>query len=521
MNPAIQLGPDVNTWPPALRERYLQRLNARRSAGLPSSALLKVYADPQHPTDVDRALSLLIETAKGFGVDEPTVRRYLASGYVPQPKQLEFHGAARACDAPGGPTQVGFGGARGPGKSRGAFAQAAVDDCQRVPGIKVLYLRKLGKGAKEQFEDLRRAALTRTPHTFTNSVLHFPNGSRLFLGHFKNESDIDQYLGIEYDLIVIEEATTLSLVKYRALRDSNRTSKQGFRPRIYLTTNPGGVGHGWFKQTFIVPARQNKEVDTRFIFGTVEDNVFNDPDYRKKLEENTGWRLRAYRFGDWDIAAGQFFSTWLRDAIVKPGLRIMPGSNVWCSLDYGFQHPTVCYLFSEYDGKKQVIDEHWRRQALVSENVSDIKNMLARHELKVTDLREFLAGPDVFAKRGNESGKTIADEYEDAGVKLKAANTDRINGAGYILSLLGNPLAEPKVEPQLEISDKCVRLIENIPAMQHDPHRPEDVLKVDIDEDGNGGDDPYDCARYGLNNESNRKDRYPEEGSESWGSQSY
>lgn len=31
MNPAIQLGPDVNTWPPALRERYLERLRARRS----------------------------------------------------------------------------------------------------------------------------------------------------------------------------------------------------------------------------------------------------------------------------------------------------------------------------------------------------------------------------------------------------------------------------------------------------------------------------------------------------------
>lgn len=34
--------------------------------------------------------------------------------------------------------------------------------------------------------------------------------------------------------------------------------------------------------------------------------------------------------------------------------------------------------------------------------------------------------------------------------------------------------------------------------MQHDPHRPEDVLKVDVDEDGNGGDDPYDTVRYGL-----------------------
>jgi phage terminase large subunit len=449
---------------------------------------------------IHAAALLLAQTAKDAGVPQGSLARFLQAGYVPQPKQLEFHAAARACDAADGPTQVGFGGARGPGKSHAVFAQAALDDCQRVPGLKVLYLRKIQKNAKEQFEDLRRSVLRGVPHQFTNSVLHFPNGSRLFLGHFKNESDIDQYLGIEYDLIVIEEATTLSLVKYRALRDSNRTSKQGFRPRIYSTTNPGGVGHAWFKETFIVPARQRKETDTRFIFGTVEDNVFNDPDYQKKLEENTGWRLQAYRYGDWDIAAGQYFSTWRHDAIVKQDVRIMPGADLWCSLDYGFQHPTVCYLFSEYDGKKQVIDEHWRRHALVPDNSSDIKRMLSRHGLKVENLRSFVAGGDVFATRGNESGKTIADEYADNGIKLSRANDDRVSGAAFVLKLLGRAKNkdEEAIEPQLEIAARCTKLIENIPTMQHDPHRPEDVLKVDIDEDGNGGDDPYDAVRYGL-----------------------
>lgn len=453
----------------------------------------------QSSNAIHAAALLLAQTAKEAGVPQDSLSRFLQAGYVPQPKQLDFHAAARSCDVDGGPTQVGFGGARGPGKSHAVFAQAALDDCQRVPGLKVLYLRKIQKNAKEQFEDLRRSVLKGVAHHFTNSVLHFPNGSRLFLGHFKNETDIDQYLGIEYDLIVIEEATTLSLVKYRALRDSNRTSKQGYRPRIYSTTNPGGVGHSWFKDTFIVPARQSKETDTRFIFGTVEDNVFNDVDYQKKLEENTGWRLRAYRYGDWDIAAGQYFSTWRHEAIVKKNLKIMPGSDVWCSLDYGFQHPTVCYLFSEYDGKKQIIDEHWRRHALASEHAQDIKNMLARHNLTIANLKSFVAGRDAFAERGNESGKTIADQYADNGIRLTKANDDRISGATFLLKLLGRPdEGQDYIAPQVEISDRCVRLIENIPSLQHDPHRPEDVLKVDIDEDGNGGDDPYDGARYGL-----------------------
>lgn len=414
--------------------------------------------------------------------------------------QLRVHAAARACDLPDGPTQIGIGGARGPGKSHAAFAQAALDDCQRIPGLKVLYLRKIQKNAKEQFEDLRRAVLSHTKHEFTNGVLHFDNGSRLFLGHFRNESDIDQYLGIEYDLIVIEELTTLSLLKYRALRDSNRTSKPGFRPRIYATFNPGGIGHAWVKALFIVPSRKKTETDTRFIFGTVEDNVFNDPDYKKKLEENTGWRLQAYRYGDWDIAAGQYFSNWRHTEIVKENLKIMPGSTVWCSLDYGFQHPTSVYLLSEYDGKIRFIDEHWMRKGLVSDNARSIKGMLDRHSVKLVDLKGFVAGHDVFAKRGNESEKTIADEYLDNGIKLTHANIDRINGAAFFLKLLGRPATETDAEiaPSVEISDRCTRLIECLPAMQHDPHRPEDVLKVDIDEDGNGGDDPYDAARYGV-----------------------
>lgn len=446
------------------------------------------------------AALLLAQTARDKGVTKGSLDRFLRGGYVPQPKQLEFHAAARECDVPDGPTQVGFGGARGPGKSHAVFAQAALDDCQRVAGLKVLFLRKIQKNAKEQFEDLRRAVLKGVPHSFTNSVLHFPNGSRLFLGHFKNETDIDQYLGIEYDLIVIEEATTLSLVKYRALRDSNRTSKQGFRPRMYLTTNPGGVGHGWFKATFIVPARKDQETDTRFVFGTVEDNKFNDPDYRKKLEENTGWRLEAYRYGNWDIAAGQYFSNWRYESVVREELKVMPGARVWCSLDYGFQHPTVCYLLSEYDGKKQVIDEHWRRHALASEHAVDIKRMLARHGLTVEGLSTFAASPDAFAQRGNESGKTIADQYADNGIRLTRANDDRVNGAAFLLKLLGREEAKdtPAIEPMIEISTRCEKLIENIPTLQHDPHRPEDVLKVDIDEDGNGGDDPYDSCRYGL-----------------------
>jgi len=69
-----------------------------------------------------------------------------------------------------------------------------------------------------------------------------------------------------------------------------------------------------------------------------------------------------------------------------------------------------------------------------------------------------------------------------------------VNGWAEILQRLGDRSAG--IAPTLFIHRRCARLIETLPALQHDPNRPEDVLKVDADEDGVGGDDAADCLRY-------------------------
>lgn len=440
------------------------------------------------------------DTARFLGVPRAQLENFFRAQYVPQPKQLRFHAACRLADLPEGPDQIGFGGARGPGKSHAVFAQIALDDCQRVPGLKVLYIRKVAKNAREQFEDLRRSVLGRTPHDYNRQgVISFANGSRIVIGHFRTEGDVDQYLGLEYDVIVIEEATTLSLAKYKTLRDSNRTSKPNWRPRIYASTNPGNVGHVWFKERFIVPARKKAEADTRFIFATVDDNRFVDSGYTKKLEDNTGWKLRAYRFGDWDIAAGQYFSTWNYDAhTCKP--RDVPAHwPMWAALDYGFTHPTAVILFTEFDGTTYVVAEHVEAKWLPSLHAEAIHAMLAKFGRAVDDLDSFVAGADVFAQKGDAGGKTIAEQYAERGITLTPAAMDRVSGWGECLNLLGDPLREKEPIPaRMKIFDTCSRLIETIPALQHNPNKPEDVLKWDVDDDGNGGDDAADAWRYGL-----------------------
>jgi hypothetical protein len=388
-----------------------------------------------------------------------------------------------------------MGGSRGGGKSFWLLAQMGGDDCQRVPGLKCLLLRKVGKANTEHFEDLRRQVFTGLPHEFSayRGLLTFANGSRIVAGHFQSEKDVDSYLGLEYDVIGIEEATTLSSRKHQDISTCCRTSKPHWRPRTYSTTNPGGVGHAWYRGRFILPFRDGKETETRFIPATVDDNRFNNPEYRRVLEGLSGWQKAAWLNGEWDIAAGQYFTTFRRDVHVMDQFDDSRAVEWFAALDYGFTHYTVVLLGClDGDGNLFVVDEHAARKWLPDRHAAAVKAMLARHGLGLDRLRRFVAGADVFSKQSD--GSTVAGQYARLGVALKAANMERVNGWAEILQRLGD--VEGGVVPRLFIHRRCARLIECLPSLQHDPNRPEDVLKVDADEEGIGGDDPADALRY-------------------------
>jgi len=420
--------------------------------------------------------------------------------YVAQPKQLQFHAAARECDRPGGPTQIGQGGARGGAKSHGVVCQIVFDDCYRAPGIKWLYLRSVGASARESFEDMLGKAMPGMMQYYVRarSALELPNGSRVLLGGFRNERDIDKYIGIEYDGVAIDDAHLVSKAKYDQIRGSQRTSRTDWRPRTYITFNPGGIGHAHLKALFVQPWRTKRETDTRFFFSLPEDNAFLNPEYLEYLEGLTGWLYQAWRKGDFDIAAGQFFTTWRQDIHVMPSFVPPHDWRFWLAMDYGFTHYNVVLLLTEdNDGKVYVVDEHAERKWLVPRHAQAVDAMLERWSLSRQRIWRFVAGADVFAKTGTTGG-TVADQWSQAGFKLKAANDDRINGAAEVLHRLGDLSGSVTVPPTLRIFDNCARLIECLPSLEHDPHRPEDVLKVDTDENGNGGDDCYDAARYGV-----------------------
>lgn len=444
-----------------------------------------------------------IRACKEAGCPEDQVENFIQNKIVLQQRQLLASSAARLCDQEDGPVEIGFGGARGGGKSHWALAQVGGDDCQRFPGIKCLWLRKVGKANTEQLEDLRKRVLASVQHQFIahKGIIKFTNTSQIIAGHYQNENDIDTYLGLEYDIIVIEEATTLSLRKKKDISTCLRSSK-GWRPRMYLTTNPGGIGHAWFKQRFIIPFRKREETETRFIPALATDNRFINPEYHRALDSLKGWQHSAWALGEWDLPMGQYFPNFREDIHVLDDIDDTLIREWSASMDYGFTHYTVVYLGgTDADGNFYVMDCHRERQKLPQWHAKGIKEMISRHrigtaqqtrKLQLADLTRFSVGADAFSRQPD--GTTIAQQYQKHGIKMTLAFTDRIQGWATIQEMLGDPSAGQK--PRLYIHRRCGALIESLPTMQHDPSRPEDVLKVDCDDEGFGGDDDPDGLRY-------------------------
>lgn len=456
------------------------------------------------------------QAKREVGITPDHAANFERYGVILQRKQMEFAVAARSCDDENGATEVGLGGARGPGKSFALITQAALDDCQRMAGLKVLYLRKTSKGAQEQLEDLMRNVLQHYPHkTVKRNRVDFANGSRIVLGGFKDDSEALKYQGIEFDVIIIEETTQLKEQTYKTLRLSARSSKMYgdkiWRTRTYNSTNPLGIGHQWYKKRFVDNERNaalaaqgmaNVEYDPRkkFIFSTVDDNVFVGTEYVENLDDLTGAEKRAYRYGDWNVSAGAYFEEWNEDRHVVAEFVAAPQYwRYFASMDYGFSHWNVVHLHAmDSDGVLYTFHEVCHRKHHPHEIAPDIHKALAHYGLNIYSLEMFVAGNDVFRRTGNAQ-ETVAESYGKHNITLSEADMSpgsRISGAHMIARLLGNEARG--IPPRWFVTRNCRKLIDTIPYLERDPNNSEDVHKVNADENGNGGDDAYDGARYGL-----------------------
>jgi len=442
-------------------------------------------------------LEKCIRTAKLAGVPSDQVSRFINAKYIPLPWQWQFHADARHADETNGPVDIGLGGARGPGKSHAVLSQAAIDDCKRVANLKGLFLRQTGLAAKESFDDLvSKVLFGHVPYTKTGSVLKVGDNGRIVLGGFKDQNDIDKYIGIEYDFIIVEELNQLTKDKYEKLRGSLRTSKPNWRPRMYTSFNPGGIGHEFVRSRYVIPQRENRERDTRFIGSNYRSNPHLNKEYIEYLEALTGDLGMAWREGDWDRFAGQVFSEFSYDRhTIKPFIPRV--GDTYMSIDWGYseksafaaylhkvvqmktedgQNFTRVITFKEWYGS-QVNPEDWAERIYNDCIVMGVKPNKAIVDGAMLDkLQDGSVG----------IGKTMMKKWKELNKDVEwcpmvAANKNRIGRVAVVHNWLSSPkyvdkLGREKSDlPYWLITQNCPNLIRTLPLLTYDEHRVDDV----------------------------------------------
>ena len=404
---------------------------------------------------------------------------------------------------------VGFGGARGGGKSYGIRMKAIIT-AMKHPGITMMIIRKTYPELRaNHIKPLTRLCKCGTPDAIAKyndgkKELDFVNGSTLLFGYCNSESDVDRYQGTEVDILFLDEATLLSEEQIKALTACVR-GVNGFPKRIYYTCNPGGRSHAYIKRLFVDRDYLSNEYpeDYSFIQSLVTDNkalMKADPEYVRQLEALPPQLRKAWLEGDWDAFVGQVFN--LKDDpkhykdrinthVIEP-FRIPMHWRIVMGMDWGYTKPfAFMWCAVDEDGRMYLIREYYgctdqpntgvqMEPAAVARAIRDIEasdeNLKGRHITRLGD-------PAIWGSQGTQSIGTL---FEEQRVYIEKADNDRFTGKMQF----HNRLAFDKDGmPMFYVFNTCKHTIRTIPTLIYDEKHEEDV-------DTTGEDHIYDALRY-------------------------
>ncbi len=380
---------------------------------------------------------------------------------IPSAKQKEFF-ASRA-------RYIAYGGARGGGKSW-ALRRKLVALSLRYPGIRCLIVRRsYGELRSNHVEPMLSEYRGLMSYSESEKSMIFKNGSAIMLGYCSCDRDTLRYQGQEYDIIAIDEATQLSEYQFGIFSASLR-GVNSFPKRIYLTCNPGGIGHAWVKRLFIDRSYKEGEnpCDYDFIQSLVYDNpslMKSDPEYVKRLETLPEKLRAAWLYGRWDIFEGQFFpefdeSFHVTCSIERTALRY------FIALDYGFDMLAALLIGYDGDGNLYVEKEVCKPSLTISEAAREISSLAFE-----TGAEYAVASPDLWNRRQDtgKSGFEIMSEVRGMPMLIRADNR-RVQGWRVLRNMLGE-----RERGYIKIHRGCTELIRSLPALLFDKNVPDDA----------------------------------------------
>lgn len=401
---------------------------------------------------------------------------------------------------------VAFGGARGGGKSW-AVRTKAVRLAARYPGIKIMIVRRTYPELRANHILPLRELLGGEPkirYTDINKEFTFPNGSMIMLRAAANEGDMDKYQGTEVDVLFLDEATQLTEGQYDRIKACVR-GVNDFPKRVYLTCNPGGVGHAWVKRLFIDRLYRETENPDDYVMyrSLVTDNkalMAKDPEYIKQLEALPPKLRKAWLEGDWDIYEGQFFEEFcagpsayeceqhgisperaMRERrwthVIEP-FEIPREWKIYRSFDFGFAKPFSCDWWAvDYDGRAYLFRQFYGCTGIPNEGLKRdpewIFGRIREMETSLPDLRgrtiDGVADPSIWDRSRGEAIVEVAYRHH---LNFLPGDNKRLPGwmqCHYRLSF------DETGRPMVYFFRNCEAAIRTIPLLQYAENHPEDL----------------------------------------------
>lgn len=413
---------------------------------------------------------------------------------------------------------IGYGGARGGGKSWAVRVKAALL-CLNYPGIKVMIVRRTYPELQENHiiplcamlrclddEPAGRIAV----YNDAKKHIVFPNGSRILFRYCDCDKDAARFQGTEVDVLFIDEATQHSETQLHALRACVR-GVNNYPKRVYCTMNPGGVGHGWAKRLFIDRQYEGAEraEDYSFIRSLVTDNaalMAADPDYLRSLQSLPDKLRRAWLDGDWDIYEGQFFEDFRptpdislarergcgEDAeelrrqrrfthVIAPfdlAASACRGWTIFRSYDFGYGRPFSCAWWAvDYDGRLYRILEYYGctgqpNQGLrlsPDEQFREIARLEHEHPWLRGRSIDGVADPSIW---DSSRGESVAETAARYGIYFLPGDNHRV--AGWMQCHYRLQFDEEGL-PGMYVFDTCAAFLRTVPALEFSRMRPEDL----------------------------------------------
>ena len=428
--------------------------------------------------------------------------------------------------------EIGYGGARGGGKSYGFlmhFAEHALTWGYYARGV--LFRRRF-VDLEDLIEDSRRVFAPLGGVFYVGGgrpYWRLPGGGVLRLRYLEREAHAVLYQGHAYTWIGIEEAGTYSAFRPIELLRGCLRSAFGVPCQMLLNFNPGGIGHSWIKARYVDPAPPLEHIIERikvdgemkewrrvFIPARVEDNpalIESDPEYITRLHlVKPEWLRRAWLNGDFNIVpSGGMFDDVLTDkglegVVIKP-FPVPENWPVYRALDWGSARPFSVGWWAIANGEDVELPDggtlvfargsliriaEWYGTGGDSDNPNEgcrmtaskaARGIQAREKRLKVKVRPGPADTQIYAQEGHE--RTLADEFKDPdgngkfdGVRWTKANKgpgSRVNGWNAMRRVL-EPAAEGNREiPGMFIFNTCRDWIRTVPMLPRDLINPEDV----------------------------------------------